>query len=210
MFFNYLSKRTIRNFFFPLLYLLLFSCGEKQPQLEKLSKDAAIVAFGDSLTYGTGAKPAESYPVILAQLSNRKIINAGISGELSGAGLERFPEVLDKHKPELIILCHGGNDILRKKNLTETKNNLKMMIALAQAKNINLILLGVPKPGIFLKTAGFYEDIATEHGVIFVKDLIANILSDADLKADPVHPNNKGYKQIADNLYLLLKESGAL
>jgi len=97
-----------------------------------------------------------------------------------------------------------------KKNLTETKNNLKMMIALAQAKNINLILLGVPKPGIFLKTAGFYEDIATEHGVIFVKDLITNILSDADLKADPVHPNNKGYKQIADNLYLLLKESGAL
>ena len=210
MFFNHLSNRTIRNLFPPLLYLFLLSCGQEQPQFNTLSRDAVIVAFGDSLTYGTGAKPAESFPVILEQLSNRKVINAGIPGELSGSGLDRFPEVLDKHQPELVILCHGGNDILRKKNLAETENNLKKMIALAQSRNIKLILLGVPKPGIFLETASFYENIATEHGVMFVKDLIADILSDADFKSDHVHPNNKGYRQIADRLYLLLKESGAL
>jgi len=121
MFFNHLSNRTIRNLFSPLLYLLLFSCGQEQPQLDKLSKDAVILAFGDSLTYGTGAKPAESFPVILEKLSNRKVINAGIPGELSSSGLDRFPEVLDKQQPELVILCHGGNDILRKKILRKPK-----------------------------------------------------------------------------------------
>ena len=84
--------------FFNVLFLL--SCSEQPTALNKLSRDAVIVAFGDSLTFGSGAKDHESYPRQLAQLINRDVINEGIPGELSGEGLRRLPTVLEEHQPE--------------------------------------------------------------------------------------------------------------
>ena len=105
-----------------MLLCFLLSC-EKGPQIAPLDKDAIILAFGDSLTYGTGAKPDQSYPAQLEGLIKRKIINAGVPGEISSKGLLRLPHLLESHQPDLVILCHGANDILRKMNLEITKSN---------------------------------------------------------------------------------------
>ena len=208
---KYNSGSNISIYFFYLFTLLtITACGEQDLKLDQLPKDAVILAFGDSLTFGTGARQNESYPIILADLSSRKVINAGIPGELSHDGLSRFPGVLDKHEPSLVILCHGGNDILRKKNLVEAENNLKKMVKIANARDINTVLLGVPSPGIFLKSADFYKRIADEYNLVFINDLIPEVLSDSNLKSDTVHPNKYGYKRIAEKIFLVLKESGAL
>lgn len=199
-----------RYIFYLFTLITISACGEQDLKLEMLPEDAVILAFGDSLTFGKGARQDESYPVILADLSSRKVVNAGISGELSQEGLTRFPGVLDKHEPSLVILCHGGNDILRKKDLVEVENNLKKMVKIASERGINTVLLGVPKPGIFLKSADFYKRIADEHNLVFINDLIPEILSDNNLKSDTVHPNKSGYKRIAEKIFLVLKESGAL
>ena len=197
------------------LYILLLSihflcsCDQNQ-RLPILSEDAVILAFGDSLTYGTGAKSSESYPVILEQLAKRKVINAGVPGELSTQGLERLPDVINKHHPDLLILCHAGNDILQRKDLNRAANNIREMLTIAHQQNIPAILLGVPEFGIFLKTADLYQKIADELEIVFVKNIITDILSDQSLKSDSAHPNAKGYKMMAEQLAGILKETGAL
>ena len=190
--------------------LFITGCGEDAPSLSRLSTDAVILAFGDSLTEGYGAKQHESYPAILQQLSGRKVINAGITGEESAPGLKRLPGVLAQHKPELLILCHGGNDMLRKRSMSQMEANIRSMIKLAGDKNIPVILLGVPKPGLFLSSYEVYEKIADNTDVIFIEDLIPEVLGDNSLKSDAVHPNKDGYRVMAEAIYKVLKESGAL
>ena len=193
-----------------LLLIFLSACSTSQQQLAPLPDDAVILAFGNSITYGTGAMKGESYPAVLEIIVNRKVINAGVPGELSMQGLKRLPKLLDKYHPDLLILCHGGNDILQKENLAEAEANIRQMIILAENRNIPVILLGVPKPGLFLNDADLYNDIANNTEVTYIPNLIAKILSDASMKSDPVHPNNSGYSKMATVLADTLRNSGAL
>ena len=202
--------KIIRQILYLWLLIFLAACGDSTQQLARLPDDAVILAFGDSLTHGTGAIKGDSYPAILENTINRKVINAGVPGELSMQGLKRLPKLLDKYQPGILILCHGGNDILRKKNLAEAETNIRQMIALAENKNIPVILLGVPKPGLFLSSAKLYANIAENTNVIFMPNLIADILSDASMKSDSVHPNNAGYRKMASTLADTLRDAGAL
>lgn len=193
-----------------LIIILLTACGSDAPQLSKLSSNDVILAFGDSLTEGVGAKENESYPAVLQSLSGRTVVNAGISGEQSAPGLARLPALLEEHQPKLLILCHGGNDILRKKNLAKMQENVTAMIQLAQNKGIPVVMLGVPNFGLFLSSYEGYKTVADSTGVIFIEDLVSDILSDDALKADSVHPNKDGYKIMAETIYSKLQDAGAL
>src|SRR5512133_3208335 len=103
---------------------LLGSC-RKTPQIALLPADAAILAFGDSLTFGTGAGEAESYPALLEKAIKRRVINAGVPGEISTRGVQRLTELLELEKPALMILCHGGNDLLQKLDQKTLADNLR-------------------------------------------------------------------------------------
>lgn len=100
---------------------LLSACGNRAPQRTALPADAVIVAFGDSLTFGTGAAAHTNCPAVLQTLSGHRVVNAGMPGEISGEGLARLPMLLEETKPGLLILCHGGNDMLRKLDMSELK-----------------------------------------------------------------------------------------
>ena len=204
-------KLKITRYLTPVVFLsiLISGCGDA-PQLPKLARDAVILAFGDSLTHGNGVKARDSYPAILKTLTGREVINAGVSGEVSQAGLRRLPALLEKYHPRLLILCHGGNDILRKMDLEQMAANVKAMIELARSENIPVVLLGVPRLGLFLKPAKQYQDIADSTGVVFIADLIPEILSDNSLKSDSVHPNEDGYRIMAETIYRVLQKSGAI
>ncbi len=195
---------------FVLLCASLVSGCEETPPLPRLSEDAVILAFGDSLTYGTGVDRAQSYPAVLQQLSGRKVINAGVPGEISANGLKRLPGLLQRHQPALLVLCHGGNDILRRMSRSEMKQNLDAMITLAKQQGVAVALLAVPDFGLFLQPAEVYAELAEQHHIPVELDALASILKQASLKSDQVHPNREGYRRLAQAVADLLKKSGAI
>jgi len=189
-----------------LIVFLLAACD--QPAYQAIPDDGLILAFGDSLTAGVGASPEQSYPNVMAELSGRRVINAGISGETSAEGLRRFPSLLEQQQPDLIILLEGGNDILRNQAQSATKANLAAMIRLARAQQIPVLLLGVPEKSLFSDSADLYQELAGEFELLFMEDLIADLLRTRRYKSDPVHLNGDGYRAMAEAIFDYLQDQG--
>lgn len=190
--------------------LLLAACGGDSPRLARLPGDAVVLAFGDSITYGTGAQPHESYPARLEALIGRKVVASGIPGETTAAGLARLAAVLEESKPALVLLCEGGNDFLQKLDEKAAAENLRRMIGRARAQGAQVVLIGVPKPGLLPSTAALYSDIATEMKIPYDNSTLVKILTDNELKSDLVHPNAKGYAKLAEGVAALLRKTGAI
>ena len=156
----------IRLFALLFLTVQLIACSNDYAQLTALDDEAIILAFGDSLTYGTGVNSAtQSYPAILAELTGLTVINKGIPGEISQQGLKRLPAVLDETQPDLVILCHGGNDLIRKPGQKQLKNNLDQMITLIQNSGAQVILIAVPNFSIMLDVPDLYTKLAKHHNI---------------------------------------------
>ncbi|MGB0722666.1 MAG: arylesterase [Gammaproteobacteria bacterium] len=190
--------------------LWLTACGGGDPRLTPLDDDAVVLAFGDSLTHGTGASADQSYPAVLQELIGHTVIRSGVPGEVSAKGLERLDSVLDEHQPALVLLCHGGNDLLQRKDKGRMRANLQAMIERIRERGAEVVLIGVAAPIPFFSAAEHYERVAEETGVAFQGSIIGDVLGDADLRSDQVHPNAQGYRRMAEAVAELLREHGAL
>ncbi|WP_309496419.1 GDSL-type esterase/lipase family protein [Sulfurovum sp.] len=189
--------------------LILFTLTKKDHDIQTLHPRNSILAFGDSLTYGYNAKPAESYPAVLSTTTGLRVINAGIPAETSKEVLQRLPKHLEDPSIKLMVLCVGGNDMMQQIPLTTLKNNIKTMIHMAKEKEIDVLLISVPNITLFgLSPLPLYEEIAEEENIPLISGLLAEILSDPSLKSDQIHPNALGYKQMAEKIVESLKENG--
>lgn len=202
-------RHAIKIFFIVIIAGSSASCSD-DVKLPALATDATILAFGDSLTYGTGTSKNNAYPAVLERLLDRRVINAGKPGEISSEGLVRLPGLIERHRPDLIIICHGGNDILRKLDLSKTRNNIQQMIDLAKQNNSLIVLVGVPQFGLFLNTAPLYRELAEKNNIPISNDILGDIIGNHALKSDHIHPNNKGYQILAEDITLLLQRYGAI
>jgi len=188
--------------------LLLSSCS--QAKLPVLQSEDVVVAFGDSLTAGYGVDKTQSYPSVLASITGLKVINAGISGETTAEGLERLPEVLETHQPQLVILLEGGNDVLQKVSEPQIKSNLKQMIQLIQQSGAAVLLVGVPEKKVFGSSLELYSELASEHDIPIEEDIVASLMKRLSMKSDYVHFNALGYQAMAQAIYEALQKSGAI
>lgn len=195
---------------FAALSLLAAACSERPPRLAPLAADAVVLAFGDSLTYGSGANSSESYPAVLSRLIGRTVINAGVPGEVSADGLKRLPGLLAEHRPQLVILCHGGNDLLRKQDEALVAANLAAMVQQVKAQGASALLIGVPKLGFGLEVPALYLQLARAQQLPYEGKIATTIGGDRALKSDFIHPNAAGYRLLAQRLQALLSEAGAL
>jgi lysophospholipase L1-like esterase len=196
--------------FAPLLIAALAGCGERVPRVPAVAPNEVIVAFGDSLTYGTGAAESESYPAVLAQLIGRRVVRAGVPGEVTAQGLARLPQVIAEHRPALMIVCLGGNDMLRRHDESQVKRNLGEIIRAIRSRGIAVVLVGVPKPSLITSAPAFYGELAKEFDIPYEGKVVTDVMYQLDLKADPIHPNAKGYRRMAEAIAELLKKAGAI
>ncbi len=192
------------------LFVAVAGCGQKVPGVSPVGPNEVIVAFGDSLTFGTGATENESYPAVLAELIGRKVVRAGVPGEVTAGGLQRLPAVIAEHRPTLVIVCLGGNDMLRKVDEGEIKANLREIIRTIKAGGISVVLVGVPRPALITSTAEFYAEIAKEFDIPYEGKAVTDVLYQRELKSDTIHPNARGYRKMAEAIAELLRKAGAV
>lgn len=192
------------------LIVALAGCGPKVPRVAPVGPNDVIVAFGDSLTYGTGAGEHESYPAVLGDIIKRKVVRAGVPGETTSGGLERLESVIEEHRPALMIVSLGGNDMLRKANDAEIKANLRKLIQTIQGRGISVVLFGVPKPALITSAPEFYAELAREFNIPYEGKIVTDVLYRPDQKSDAIHPNAKGYRRMAEAFADLLKKAGAI
>jgi len=200
-------RRSIFLIFTLFFSSLLFTGCDSGPGIKPFNQESVVLAFGDSLTHGTGASAGQSYPDVLSELLGRQVINGGIPGEVSAAGLKRLPAVLEEYNPTLVILCHGGNDFLRKLNQATTSSNLDAMITLIRSHGADVVLVGVPKLGFGLQVPVLYSQIADQYTIPLQKEILVDLLSDNSMKSDVIHPNATGYRLMAEAIYDLINRA---
>jgi acyl-CoA thioesterase-1 len=168
--------------------------------------------FGDSLSAGYGLRSDEGWvPLLQKRLQSQgygtAVINASVSGETSGGGLERLPRALQLHKPSLVILELGANDGLRGLPVPETRANLEKMVALTQASGAQVLLIGMRMPPNYgpRYTTGFsqmFAAIAQHDHLAFVPFLLESVaLNPALMQADGMHPSARGAPLLLETVW---------
>jgi lysophospholipase L1-like esterase len=183
-----------------LLSILPAGCAREVPQA---TRDGPIVAFGDSLVYGTGSSGG-GFVKLLEQRLGRSIENLGIPGNTTADGLERLDAVLDMD-PGVVILLLGGNDYLRQVPPDTTFANLSSIIERLQADGAAVLLAGVRGGLIRDNFAARFEELADRHGTAYVHDVLDDTFGVEGYMADQVHPNDAGYGVIAERMQPVLE-----
>lgn len=195
------------------LTVLLGACGKAVP-LPTISPGATVLAFGDSVSFGTGAAAGEDWPTLLAGKTGWRVENAGVPGDTAEAGKERIQGLLDEHRPSLVIIEIGGNDFLRRRPPQEVKEDIRRMIQAARKSGAQVVIIAVPEFSLLgavtrkPSDAPLYRELGDEEKTPVVSDVFAAILGQPDLCADPIHPNAKGYAQMASGIHAHLKKVG--
>lgn len=163
-----------------------------------------IIAFGDSLIVGVGARaPANNFVSLLSDKIGQPIINLGVSGNTTEDGLARLGE-LDKYNPKIVLLLLGGNDHLRKVPIGETFINLEKIIENIQDRGAVVVLLGVKGNLFGDKFEPEFEKLRDKYHTAYVSNVLDELFGNSKYMSDTIHPNDIGYKMIADRIYPVL------
>lgn len=174
--------------------------------------EPGLVVFGDSLSAAYGIDSKQGWVHLLAKKLQEnqpavQVFNASVSGETTGGGLQRLPELLEIYQPSFVIIELGANDALRGQNLQITKQNLRKMIELSKAVGAKVMLLGIRLPtnyGAAYDQAlqQIYQDLAKEFALPLDPFFLEPVALDSKLmQSDGLHPNAAAQPIIFNRLY---------
>ncbi len=208
-------RPALARYIFGVLVVLLAGCGQSL-SLDPVAAGSTVLAFGDSVTHGTGAGRGEDYPTLLAQRSGWAVVNAGIPGDTALAAKERIGTLLQQHDPKLVVVELGGNDFLRRCSSADVKEDLRAILQAVKGAGAVPVLVAVPEFSVLaarfgtLSDAPIYAALAKEEGVFLISDIFAEVLSKESLRADPIHPNAAGYRVLTEGMLEALRDAGVL
>ncbi len=192
----------------------LCACSRSAPKAQPVARGATVLALGDSLTYGTGAPPESSYPRVLAALTGWSIVNAGVPGDTSAQALERVGGLLGQHQPALVLLCIGGNDLLRRGDEAALRDHLQRLCDAVRASGAQLLLIAVPRPTLTARFTGsltdhpLYGELAERLALPLHRQGWSEVLADDSLRSDAIHANAAGYAAFTRGLLATLRATG--
>jgi len=163
-----------------------------------------IICFGDSLTSGIGADAGMGYPTQLAKMLGKSVINRGISGDTTASALGRLNRDVLSAEPDIVLITLGGNDLKNGVAKNVAFGNLKYIVEAIQDRGAKVIIGGLKFPGRDRGYGQGYVDLAQQTGATLIPDIFAGIVDDPNLMSDPIHPNNAGYRIIAQRFYTAL------
>lgn len=217
----------------PMASLLFAACGEKRESQTRAAdssfrlpsgsadrgedKAARVVFFGTSLTAGMGVDPEDAYPALIQQRLDSlgldlTVVNAGVSGETSAAGLRRIDWIL-REPVAVLVLELGANDALRGLELKAAKENLQEIINRTRAKypSVRVVVAGMQAPPNLGRryTEEFrrmFVDLARANDAALIPFLLQDVGGVAELnQGDGIHPNETGHRMVANNVWKTLK-----
>ena len=200
-------KKLLGIVILSLTSILLISCGEKKSQI-KLEK---VLLFGDSLMSGYGLPEKNHLSVILEKSLKSEgyeiqVFNGSVSGDTSLDGLDRIEDELLDESYDLIIIGLGANDMLRRINPNQTKQNLDKIINIILDNNIKVILAGMvasPTSGLSYKKKfdKIYHDLSKKLELELIPFLLKGVALNPKFNQDDgLHPNEKGVLIIAETI----------
>lgn len=175
-----------------------------------------IVAFGDSLTAGYMLAQRDAFPEQLAAALKAKgypveIANAGVSGDTTAAGLERFDWAIPEGTDAVIVEL-GANDALRGIDPDVTRANLDQILAKLRERNIDVLIAGMKAPKNWGKDyetryETIFADLAAKHGALLYPFFLDGIAMDAQLNLeDGLHPTASGVGVIVERILPKVEE----
>ena len=183
--------------------IALWGCAKREVKnIDSQGKN--IICFGDSITLGCGVNPGQDYPFLLAGMVHMPVINAGIDGDTSPEALGRLETDVLAQDPLLVIIEFGGNDFLRKIPKEVTISKIREMVDNIQAKGAMAAIMDM-SAGMFMENyRSAFRKLAQEKSAIFLPGVVSEIITNPKLKSDFIHPNEKGYKMIAQRIYRII------
>jgi len=169
-----------------------------------------IVVLGDSLVAGFQLKASEAFPAQLeralkAKGHNVEIINAGVSGDTTAAGLDRLRWAVPE-RTDAVILELGANDALRGLDAGRARVNLEKIITTLKADGVEVLLAGMiaPRnlgPDYTRVFNSMYPELAQKHGLILYPFFLDGVAGEPGLNLpDGLHPTARGVEVIVERI----------
>jgi acyl-CoA thioesterase-1 len=164
-----------------------------------------VVFLGDSITSGHGLPLEATFAHRLGAALEVPVRNAGLSGDQTAGGLARLERDVLVHRPTLVVVELGPNDVFRRVPRSETLGNLRAIVRRLREDGAGVLLvhigLGPLSGGEYLE--GF-RAIAREEGAWLVEDFLGGVVP--AYSADGLHPTEEGHARLAAKLEPVLRE----
>ncbi len=181
-------------------------------------KTKNLVILGDSLSAAYGLSATDGWVHLLQstvaeKYPDYKIVNASISGATTTAGLQRLPNLLKEHNPDILVLQLGANDGLQGKPIVQIRRNLQQLIETSRSGGARVVLLGIRLPPNLGQryTEPFFQmygELARQYQLDHVPFFLEGVAGDATLmQADGLHPRAAAQSRIFGNIWPTLEKA---